>query len=149
MRATRHLPVPIHMPEGKVGRGHLLPELRSLAKPARGFVRVPGGKTVEYGMVAFLGSILTPEDMLKRWEAEVGAVDDRHTALATLSRYVAALADLRIGNVVQIRYDELGFADVVKIQNTPPTSRQAPLPQLSGPSNNALKLTRQGFTGSL
>ena len=80
-------------------------------------------------MIAYLGSTVTPEDMLERWEAEVGTVVDRQAALVTLSRYASALTAFKIGNVVQIRYDELGFAGVEKVRDTPPTSRQVPLPQ--------------------
>jgi hypothetical protein len=129
MTGTRHLPVPISMPTGKIGAGHLLPQLRVVTHPAGGFVQVPGGMSVEHGMVAFLGSTVTPDDMVARWESEVGAIEDRNAALATLTAYTRALAHLKIGNVIQARYDGAGFAGLLKIQDGPPPSSSPLLPE--------------------
>jgi hypothetical protein len=129
MTGTRHLPVPITMPQGAVGRGHLFPELSALSSPAQGFVTLPGGKSVAYGMIAFLGTTITLDQMLERWESEMGVVADREAALATLSLYIGGLASLKVGNVIQARYDESRFVALVKIRDTPPPSSEAQLPE--------------------
>lgn len=117
--------VPITWPKGKVGRGHLLPDLRSSDRTA--FVRVPGGRTASHGMVAFVGNSVTAVDMLERWESTVGQVADREAALDHLEGYVRWVASQPLGSVFEAHYDRMGLLVASKISNAPPkVSRPIP-----------------------
>ena len=123
--STRRVLVPMAWPSGKVGRGHLLPDVRG-GSPRR-FVRVPGGRSVSHGVVAFTGDSVTAEDMLERLESSEGPVADRETALHRLGQYVQWLSDLRLGSVFEAAYDEDGLLAARKVSDSPPVTR-TPIP---------------------
>src|SRR5512134_3666918 len=125
--SVRKLPFPISMPSGRVGRGHLLPDLSLVGKP-KDFVRVPGGRRVRYGMLGFVGSGVSALDMLERWAREVGPVADQGEALARLRAYVDEVARLKIGNVVEIEYSQQGMPRLTKVSDTPPVQFKPRLP---------------------
>ena len=112
-------------PSGKVGRGHLLPDVRS--DSPRRFVGVPGGRSVSHGVVAFTGDSVTAQDMLERLETSVGPVADRESALYRLDHYVQWLSGLRLGSVFEAAYDEEGVLAARKVSDLPPVVR-TPLP---------------------
>ena len=125
---TRKLPFPITLPSGRVGRGHLLPDLFFAGEPS-GFVRVPGGKRVKYGMIGFVGQEIGVADMLERWEREVGPVTDREAARVLLLAYVDAIAALKLGNVVSVEYSAGGVLRLKKISEAPPGGFRPKLPK--------------------
>lgn len=122
----RRLPIPITLPAGRVGRGHLVPDLSSDAP--RGFIRVPGGRRVRYGMVAFVGAAVAPADLLHRWEHEVGPLANRKLAMRRLQGYLAEIARLKLGNIVEVDYSFGGIPRLKKLRDTPP-SEVTPLPE--------------------
>ena len=124
--STRRVLVPIAWPKGIVGRGHLLPDLRAHHRTA--FVRVPGGRPVPHGMVAYVGSSVTAADMLARWESSVGPVAKRDVALDDLEAYVRWVSGQKIGSVFEAVYDTNGMLTPRKISDSAPTER-IPIPE--------------------
>ena len=110
--------VPIGWPEGKVGRGHLLPDLRRHERTS--FVRVPGGRSVTHGMVAFVGTEVTAADMVERWESTVAPLEDPASALDQLEGYVRWLAGQRLGSIFEATYDTNGLLVARKISDRVP-----------------------------
>lgn len=123
--STRRVLVPIVWPEGKVGRGHLLPDLRLHERTS--FVRVPGGRSVTHGMVAFVGTAVMAADMLDRWESSVGKIEERGAALDQLEGYVRWLAEQRLGRIFEAAYDTNGLLVAKSVSDHLPTLR-APIP---------------------
>ena len=78
-------------------------------------------------MVALVGSRVTAADMLERWAATVGRIDDRESALDQLEGYVRWLANQRLGSVFEAAYDGNGMLVAKKVSDHPPTCR-APIP---------------------
>lgn len=124
--STKRILFPITWPAGNVGRGHLLPDLRAHDRTA--FVRLPGGKSASHGMVGFVGDSVTAADMLVRWEATAGTVENRERALEELDRYVRWLHRQRLGTVFEAAYDRAGLLVARKVGDHPPT-RRAPIPE--------------------
>ena len=124
--STKRLLFPIAWPAGKVGRGHLLPDLRARERSA--FARVPGGRPASHGMVGFVGTAVTAADMLARWEATVGQVADRARTLDELEAYVQWLAQQRLGTVFEASYDRGGLLVARKVGDHPPV-RRVPIPE--------------------
>jgi len=122
---TRKLPVPITWPEGRVGAGHLLPQL-ILTNP-NGFLCVPGHRLVEHGVLAHIGEDVDASDILKRWAREVPAPQQHPEFLARLERYIQQLQGFKIGNVLAIRYAPDSSFQLHKVAERPGTQR-APLP---------------------
>jgi hypothetical protein len=118
--------VPVTWPAGKVGAGHLLPDLRTRVR--RLFVRVPGGKDVPHGMVAFVGTAVTAEDMLEKWESSLGEVAERDKALDQLEGYLRWIATQKLGSVFEAAYDSKGRLAARKIASSLPVV-SAPLPE--------------------
>lgn len=116
---VRKLAVPIALPTGRVGRGHLVPDLLATDQP-RNFIRVTGGRRVKYGMIAFVGIELGAADLLARWEREVGPVSDRAAGLKSLAAYLLEVSRLRLGNVVAAEYSSEGLPRLRKLRDTPP-----------------------------
>jgi hypothetical protein len=125
--SVRRLPVPITLPSGRVGRGHLLPDL-ALVQPSE-FIRVPGGRRVRHGMIAYVAADVDAAEMLARWERDVGPVVDRPAALVRLQAYVAEVARLKLGNVVELEYLAEGGLRLKKLSDTPPGGFRPKLPQ--------------------
>lgn len=123
---TKRILFPITWPACKVGRGHLLPDLR--ARPRTAFARVPGGRPASYGMVGFVGSAVTAADMLARWEATVGEVEDRDRTLDELEVYVQWVARQRLGSIFEASYDRGGLLVARKVGDHPPV-RRVPIPE--------------------
>lgn len=112
-------------PSGMVGRGHLLPDIRSSSP--RAFVSVPGGRPISHGVVAFTGDSVTARDMLERLESIAGPVSDRETALYRLDKYVQWLSGLTLGSVFEASYDQDGLLAARKVSDSPPATR-TPIP---------------------
>ena len=94
-----------------------------------GFVCVPNGTTERYGMLAQVGTELTAEEMLARWEREIGDVEDREVSLGWLRAFATHLNRLKVGNVVEVRYPRGGLPELHKVRESPPTEGGAPLPE--------------------
>lgn len=124
--STRRVLVPITWPQGRVGRGHLLPDIR--LHPRTAFVRLPGGRAVSHGMVAFVGASVTAIDMLRRWESAVGPVGEREAALDQLEGYVRWVADQKLGSVFEAAYDSAGLLNARKVSDSAPMER-VPIPE--------------------
>jgi hypothetical protein len=118
--------VPIVWPEGKVGRGHLLPDVRPHERNS--FVRVPGGRSVAHGMVAFVGTSVTAADRLARWESTIGRVEEREAALDQLEGYVRWLDEQRLGSIFEAEYDRGGVLVAKKVSDHLPR-RRSPIPE--------------------
>lgn len=125
---VRKLPFPITLPGGRVGSGHLVPDLSPFAGP-RGFIRVPGGRRVKYGMIGFVGTDVGVADMLERWEGEIGPVGNRQAALECLEAYVVEVARFKLGNVVEVDYSDEGIPRLRKLRDAPPGARGPDLPE--------------------
>ena len=88
-------------------------------------MRVPGGRDVSHGMVAFVGEAVTASDMLNRWESTIGRLDDRESALDHLEGYVRWIAGQKLGSVFEAGYDGGGrlvarkVSDMVPVKRTP------------------------------
>jgi len=80
-------------------------------------------------MLAHVGLEVTVEDLLARWERDVGAVSDREAALVWLREFVAGLDRLKIGNLVEIQYVTGRGPELHKVHDAPPTEGIVPLPQ--------------------
>jgi hypothetical protein len=124
--STKRILFPITWPAGKVGRGHLLPDLRARQRTA--FACVPGGRPASHGMVGFVGTAVTAVDMLVRWEASVGQVEDRERTLDELEGYVRWVAQQRLGTVFEASYDSGGLLVARKVGDQPPV-RRVPIPE--------------------
>jgi hypothetical protein len=119
--------VPITLPNGRVGRGHLFPDLAPV-QPSQ-FIRVPGGQRVRHGMIAFVGADVDAAEMLARWERDLGPVPDRPAALTRLQAYVAEVARLKLGNVVELEFLAGGGLRLSKLSDTPPGGFRPNLPK--------------------
>ena len=124
--STKRVLVPITWPIGKVGRGHLLPDLGQHARS--GFIRVPGGRAVTHGMVAFVRSSVTAEDMLEKWQTSLGQIAERQQALDLLEGYVRWLSTQQLGSVFEAAYDSNGVLGARKLASSPPTAK-IPIPE--------------------
>lgn len=124
--STRRVLVPIAWPTGKVSRGHLLPDLRSRTRTS--FVRVPGGREVSHGMVAFVGKPVSARDMFSRWESSVGDIAQPQEALDLLEGYVRWASTQKLGSVFEAAYDSRGMLVARKVANSFPTSK-SPIPE--------------------
>ncbi len=122
---TRRLLVPIDWQTGKVGRGFLLPDLRPAQRAA--FVRIPGGRQMSHGMVAFVRPAVTAGDLLARWKKTVAVVEGDERALDELEGYVRWVAQQPLGAIFQASYDSRGTLSANKVANGPPV-RRVPIP---------------------
>jgi hypothetical protein len=124
--STRRMLVPVAWPTGKVGRGHLVPDLRAHARSS--FIRLPGGRTASHGMVAFVGNSVSALDMLERWESSVGKLVGPEEALEELAGYVRWLAAQKLGGVFEAAYDSNGMLVPRKVADSVPVQKVA-IPQ--------------------
>lgn len=122
---TKRVLVPVTWPAGRVGRGHLLPDLRQ--HEPRTFVRVPGGRPASHGMVAFVGEPVSAGDMLARWEATLGPLGDRQRAVDELEAYVVWVARQPLGAIFAASYERGDVMVVQKVADHLPTHR-VPVP---------------------
>lgn len=106
--ATRKVPVAFRMPQAKVGRGHVLPDLGA-SGASKHFVTLPRGGASPFGMVAFAGIAVTAQDMLQRWQDTFGQLADEGRAISLLQQYVDALQPIKIGTVVSIAVSDEGI----------------------------------------
>jgi len=79
-------------------------------------------------MVAFVGGPVTAQDMLDRWESNVGNVRERDEALDTLEAYVHWAATQKLGSVFAAVYDTSGVLVARKVADSIPT-RRSPIPE--------------------
>lgn len=91
-------------------------------------MRVPGGRPVRYGMVAFVGKEVTAVAMLERWEDCLGPVDERTGALDRLEGYVRWTAAQRLGSVFEAAYDPSGVLVARKVADSLPVVK-FPIPE--------------------
>ena len=101
MATTRKLLVPIELPSGRVSQGHLIPQLG--VQDQTGFLRLPGSDTVQYGLMAYLGSDVSAKDMLARWREDFPPAG-RGGHLSLLERYIELLQPFKVGSILTIEY---------------------------------------------
>ena len=91
-------------------------------------MRVPGGREVSHGMVAFVGESVTARDMLDRWESNIGKLAQPDDALDLLEGYVRWASTQKLGCVFEAVYDSTGMLVARKVANSIPT-RKSPIPE--------------------
>jgi hypothetical protein len=79
-------------------------------------------------MISFVGTSVTAADMLARWEATVGQIEDQARTLDELERYVRWVAQQRLGTVFEASYDSEGLLVARKVGDLPPVQR-VPIPE--------------------
>jgi len=79
-------------------------------------------------MVAYIGTPFTANDILERWEENVGKVESRDTVLEKLDDYIDWLVTQPIGAVFRASYDDAGRLMPKKLAERPPSPR-IPLPE--------------------
>jgi len=79
-------------------------------------------------MVGFVGTSVTAADMLARWEATVGRIEDRERTLDELEGYVRWVAQQRLGTIFEASYDSDGLLVARKVGDHPPV-RRVPIPE--------------------
>jgi hypothetical protein len=100
MESTRRIPVPFNRKTRQPARCHLVPKLT--ATSGGGFLRLPGLRAVEYGMIGFLGPAITTDDVLERWEESEPLPIPRAEAAAAIDQYFREIQVFKVGTIVEV-----------------------------------------------
>ncbi|SRR6266516_3636074 len=119
---TKKLPVRIDWPGGRTYSDHLVVPLDGQA--GSGFQSVKSGDRIPHGMITYLGSAVTVEEILTRYLKRHTPAHSRQRCRALIERFVAALERYRVGNVLSIVTTSDGFFTIQK---------EAERPVLGGP----------------
>lgn len=85
------------------------------------FLGIESGMPIRRGLITYLGTDVSAEDILRRYEEGHAIPRGRAEALARLNEYLRQVAELRVGNIVEISYAPDGTFALHKLADRPQT----------------------------
>lgn len=124
---TKKLPVSLSFGNYHTDKNEFLIPLSDPRGRATGFVGLKSGAIHEYGAVSFVGKPLSAEEIVAKMLSFGRCVGDVADVQNSIERYLEQMNAFRIGNVVEIHYEEGRFL-LRKVADHPPRQQERKLP---------------------